>query len=175
MQAPRYLKGVSRSLLDNELKSTGSDLYRMWAIMFPTSSTRDGKRQFVLCEISEGGYTCRGQLLLNISAAQWRIWQYLGVKWSEVVTKGQWADEWPNRITQTHGGKSEVRWDVPTQTRMQTVPCSRATYCRWRRLRFLYFPHHFWRVPRLFLDDKLDGDSICLESVISTEPDVIKF
>ena len=35
------------------------------------------------------------------------------------------------------------------------------------------FPHHFWRVPRLFLDDKLDGDSICLESVIATEPDVI--
>src|ERR1700733_4881084 len=46
---------------------------------------------------------------------------------------------------------------------MQTVPCSRATYCRGRRLWFLYFPHHFWRVPRLFLDDKLDGDSICLK------------
>ena len=29
--------------------------------------------------------------------------------------------------------------------------------------------------PIIFLGDKLDGDSICLESVISTMSDVIKF
>ena len=44
--------------MDNELKSTGSDLCRRWAIMFPTSSTRDGKRQcceLKICELSDGG------------------------------------------------------------------------------------------------------------------------
>ena len=68
------------TFLDNELMSTGSDLRRRWAIMFPTSSTQDGKRQ--CCEMRCMNYqtevvSFRGQLLLNISAARQWSWQYL--------------------------------------------------------------------------------------------------
>ena len=60
------------NFLDNELKSTGSDLDRRWAIMFPTSSTRDREIMLwikIVRTIRGRLFLCRGQLLLNISAA----------------------------------------------------------------------------------------------------------
>ena len=73
---------------------------------------------------------------------------------SEVMITRQWADERSNRITQTHGGKWKRSEMSPPWHESRKVPCSRATYCRHDYdygSKIFFFPHHFWRVPQLFL------------------------
>ena len=45
----------------------------------------------------------------------------------------------------------------PTRHECRQVPCSRATYCRHNNDDGSIFPHHFWRVPQLFLMTSLKG------------------
>ena len=51
------------------------------------------------------------------------------------------------------------KWDEmsPTRNECRQVPCSRATYCRHDNDAGSIFPHHFWRVPQLFLITSLKG------------------
>ena len=155
MQAPRYLKGVSRSLLDNELESTGSDLYRRWAIMFPTSSTQDRQRQVCFA------WNIRGRLYLQRSTSLEHIGgttvelAVFDVNGSEVMMTRQWADERSNRITQTHGGKwkNKMRYPHPDtkaeKCHVQERHTADTTYDYGSKI--FFFPRHFWRVPQLFL------------------------
>ena len=74
---------------------------------------------------------------------------------SEVMMMRQWEDERSNRITQTHGGKWKNKMRYPH-------PDTKAEKCHvqeWHTAdttmimvpKFSFFPHHFWRVPQLFL------------------------
>jgi hypothetical protein len=96
----------------------------------------------------------RGQLLLNILAARQWNWQYL----TSMDQRSWWRgnEQMRGQIGLPKPTEASEKWDEisPPRHESREVPCSRATYCRhdnnYGSQNFL-FPHHFWRVPQLFL------------------------
>ena len=102
----------------------------------------------------------RGQLLLNILAARQWNWQYL----TSMDQRSWWRgnEQMRGQIGLPKPMEASEKWDEisPPRHESREMPCSRATYCRhdnnYGSQNFL-FPHHFWRVPQLFLITSLKG------------------
>ena len=58
----------------------------------------------------------------------------------------------------------------PPRHECKQVPCSRATYCRHDNNYGSIFPHHFWRVPQLFLLTSLTRIAYACEASFRRNP-----
>ena len=72
------------------------------------------------------------------------------------------VDERSKQITQTHKGKDdEMRCPQPDMNADECHVQERHTADMIEK--WFHFPHHLWRVPKLFLETNLEGDNIRLQ------------
>ena len=125
--------------------------------MFPTSSTRDGKRQ--CCEIRFMNYQAeaiffRGQLLFEHIGGTTVELAVFDINRSEVMVTRQWAKRGQIGSPEpTEASENEVRCSHPDtkaeECHVQERHTADTTYDYGSKI--FFFPRHFWRVPQLFL------------------------
>ena len=160
MQAPRYLKGVSRS--NSWIMSWSQQELTSLKEGHNVSHIIDTRQRDIMF-VNQDRKRIRGRLKTAEANFSWTYrWHDtgFGIIWHQRIwghddmEKSRWVVK---RITQTHGGKWKTRWDIPNPTWIQTSAMFKSNILpTWQSLWF-HFPHHIWRVPQLFLITSLKG------------------
>ena len=160
MQAPRYLKGVSRS---NSWIMSWSRQEVTWSKVGHNVSHVINTRQRNMIFVNQDQQRIRGRLKTAEANFSWTYQQhdtrFGGILSSKDLNSWRRGKGWmrgQKRLPKPMEAKI-TKWDVPTPTRMQTSAMFKSDILlTWLQTGSI-FPHHFWRVPQLFLKTSLKG------------------